>query len=43
MVEMLLNFVTFCHDLAVKGGPLEGERLGEGAFYWIRRDSGCSA
>jgi hypothetical protein len=28
-VEMGLNFVTFCHDLALKGTPLEMERLGK--------------
>jgi hypothetical protein len=27
-VEMWLNFVTFCHDLALKGTPWEGEGLG---------------
>jgi hypothetical protein len=28
-VGMWLNFVTFCHDLAVKGAPLEMEKLGK--------------
>jgi hypothetical protein len=28
-VEMWLNFVTFCHDLAAWGAPLEMEKLGK--------------
>jgi hypothetical protein len=27
-VEMWLNFVMFCHDLALKGGPCENGKLG---------------